>query len=236
MASGSSAPTNSTSLTQRAALASSLEPHGSQKQTQSLTPHVLREARRRRLLRREEERQVPSEAPPTPKIVLGGSQILIPTLAKLPPLSTHLPVAGATDQRRLRGHRAAPTRSPPPLPWHCGSLARGHWECAGLPQQLARRGGPGPDPPKEVWEREKRGRIRGRRARRGAADRDFARVGGGVELSASGRLDPTGPPPPCCCPSPTSPPPGARGPSLPSSSSRIKAVRSGPDTPGRWPM
>lgn len=142
MASGSSAPTDSTSLTQRAALASSLEPHGSQKQTQSLTPHALREARRRRLLRREEERQVLSEAPPTAKIVLGGSRILIPTLAKPPPLSTHLPVAGATDQRRLRGHPAAPTRSPPPLPWHCGSLARGHWECAGLPQQQARRGGP----------------------------------------------------------------------------------------------
>lgn len=146
VASGSSAPTDSTSLTQRAALASSLEPHGSQKQTQSLTPHALREARRRRLLRREEERQVLSEAPPTAKIVLGGSRILIPTLAKPPPLSTHLPVAGATDQRRLRGHPAAPTRSPPPLPWHCGSLARGHWECAGLPQQQARRGGPGARP------------------------------------------------------------------------------------------
>lgn len=38
VASGSSAPTDSTSLTQGAALATSLEPHGSQKQTQSLMP------------------------------------------------------------------------------------------------------------------------------------------------------------------------------------------------------
>ena len=45
-----------------------------------------------------------------------GSQILIPALAKPLPLPTHLPIAGATDQRRLRGHPAAPTRSPPPLP------------------------------------------------------------------------------------------------------------------------
>ena len=70
VASGSSAPTDSTSLTHGAALASSLEPHGSQKQTQSLC--LLRKARRRRLLRSEEERQILSEAPPTPKIVLWG--------------------------------------------------------------------------------------------------------------------------------------------------------------------
>ena len=81
MTSGSSAPTDSTSLTQGAALASSLEPHGSQKQTQSLMPVARGE---------EEERQSLSAAPPTSKIVFWGKPDLDPGIGKTP-RSVHPP-------------------------------------------------------------------------------------------------------------------------------------------------
>ena len=58
----------------------------------------------------------------------GGKPDLDPSsqeVGKTSALPTHLPVAGAADQRRLRAHGAAPSRSPPPLSWHCGSLGRG---------------------------------------------------------------------------------------------------------------
>lgn len=61
---------------------------------------------------REEKGQILPKAPPIPR--LGGSPTLIPAgkrFAKPPPLPTHLRIAGAAVQRRLR----APSRSPPPL-------------------------------------------------------------------------------------------------------------------------
>lgn len=165
-------------------MASSLEPHGSQKQTQS--PRLTCCARRgggdfsggRRGRFRLRLR-------PPPRL-LWGSQILIPTLAKLP-------LCPPTS----RGWRHGPAQAPrapgsaypqPPALWHCGSLARGHFGSAQVSRSNWREEGAPARPTEGSLGTREAGTDTWKKSP-GEAPQTVTSLGWAeVELSASGRL------------------------------------------------